>query len=658
MVLFLAACVLASPAAGRDLKLLKVGEPDAHDIKSLVASVTAGCHSDQEKAIALWGYITRRHFFHWNPLEHPEGTTELGYVLDPIRIFNVYGMTICFQIQHTLAAMCEVAGLPARQRALPGHCVLEVWYDGDWHEFDAQYDCAHYCQEWDAGGPTRIVDTNTICGNPDRYIMNQQYPSTPFWQWDYLGGKFIAWGSKQYCRNTFYKSYIPTSGESYYAACRSWGHSMDLDLRRGERLTRYWDRLGRWYCPPEFYAPTTWYDFERGPHNFRLPKIHYVNGIQEYRPDWAAHQNNFLDGLYQGVNYVLQDGKVGPAGLGDCYVIFRMHSPYLIAGSPGTLTVAGDSHSGAILEADFHRANVGATNSVAVSTDNGLTWTTVWTNDTTGDCHLKLDITNQVEGTYGYLLRVRLLGEDVSEASVANLKLKNSLFMSPMPLPGIQAGTNRFKFSMKPQEAVFWIKPDLGSSPRYLDFFHEISNLSYSTSYPSHLSPGGGGKGYAVVKVAPPATWQIHWLTVAGSFSAANSPWTPPSDRAQILYKTNLDPAWRFAFKKPFDAGAHWRRERTCDIRLRQPAAECYVKFQLKKVSRCTLNTYRIFAHCTRPEPALQPGMVKITHTWFADGAAKSKTIIPSLEGDSYVVPAAGSNIVNRALIIEVANEQ
>ena len=637
-------CVAALPAAGRNFKLIKVGEPDATSIDALVASVTAGCTTDEQRAIAIWSYIAQRPSYHfWDCRDWPQLTTELGYVLDPITRFNVHGGVICFQVQHSMFAMAEKAGLAVRQKDLPGHCVGELFYNGAWHCFDAEVDCASYFRQW--WGDDHIASVDEICANNTtraNYILNQQHKSDPYFQYDYLGGKFIPWGSKQYVHDNFYT----VGAKGHYAGLRAWGHTIDFDLRRGEKLIRYWHRLGKWYCPKAYYdTHVGWfYDVTKGIHDLRNPKNHYVNGALIYQPDWAADANNFTDGLYGGVNYVrMDDGRVGPAGTGDCHVIFRVQVPYHIAGNPGVLGTDGDSYGGALLEADFHRADIAATNSVAISTDNGLTWNTLWTNSSTGDTHLKLDMTNQVEGRYGYLVKVTLLGDDVTQASISNMKLTTYLCMSPVPLPAMKPGSNQFTFSHTPQHAVFWIRPDL-SDANWSRWFEQVHDLSYNAgSWTSRLTPSGSDP-YAVAKVAPPAGWNIQKLSVVDAYSGGYN--------VEVLYSTaGPGGPWTSVFSGPHETGAHWRRERTVDITLPAPSPACWVKF------RQFLNSYRIYAHCTRPEPALPSGSVKITHEWFAGGKLRSFSITPDLAGQTYTVPAKGAEVINRSLTIEVQNE-
>ncbi len=646
----------ALPSWARNLKLIKPDEVDATDIRSLVATVTRGCTTDKEKAVALWAYITRRPYYHWcTARENPEATNENGIVLDPVRNFNVHGTVICFQVIDILGTMAEVAGIESHSLGLPGHMVSELRFGDTWHLLDAQQNPASYCLGDDGSS---ILSYSQICTNPNKYILNQANPSDPFYQFDQGGYAylFVPWESKRYCIDHFYQSQ-----SEVYATRISWGHTIQFHLRRGEQLIRWFGNLGRWYCPPELFS--TWGGYSpgfggrnhvvQGPHSPYNPKNRYANSVLVYKPNWKAHERNFLDGLYDGTNYVLADGKVRPAGLGECHVIFRVISPYLIAGKPGRLDVGGDSYGGALFEADFYRESIDAVNSVAISTDNGLTWNTVWINDQTGSTHLRLDLTNEVEGRYHYLIKVRLLGDEPAEAFLENLKLTNYLFCSPVPLPAIKPGANRFKFTCKEKENVLIVRPDMTDNPGYQRFFHEINNLNYNTHFTNHLYPSV--KGYAIMKVDAPPGAQIHWLTVDSMFGARST----TGDRARVLCRADYDPSWkwRVVWKGKFRTSAHWRREKTADVMLPRPADTCYIKWHLRRSVHMSLNGCKVYAHYLRPEPPLPAGSVKVTHIWLQDGKGRSYTIVPNLKGQTYTVTAAG-NVVNKAVIIQVANEK
>jgi hypothetical protein len=637
----------------RTLKVIHTEGVDASDIRSLVETATRGCKSDREKAIALWAYITRNPYYHWcEAREAPEPCTEQGVVSDPVIAFNVYGTVICYQVCDLLANLADAAGLRARTRGVPGHKVTEVFYGGRWHLFDAQYDCAAY---FVADDGKRIISLDELCLDAGKYIRKPKHPSKPFYQFDHYGGKFWPWESKEYVIKKFYPRHV--SGKAgVFATYLARGHTIHLDLRRGEKLVRHFTNEGKWYCSPELFrrwrGDRTQRWVEKGPHDPRNPQHAYANGELIYQPDWAAGESNFRDGLHDGKDFVLAGGMVRPAAGKTGHVVFRVQVPYLIVGKPGQLAAAGDSSEGAVFEAEFLRRDASAANAVAVSTDNGITWREVWTNDKTGRRDVRLDLTNRVEGTYGYLVKVTLAGD----AAFGKMRLRTSLFYSPVPLPAVNAGENRFAFSLDEGKGVVAVRPDLGKAPGYERFFHELKGLKYHPKYTQHLQPAAK-EGHATIEVAGPPGSKIEYLTVHGSYGAP--PGTSASESVEILCAAAPQGPWKSAWKSSFrERNDKWRWDDSVDIRLEKPAEKCYVKFLLKRRQWMSLNKVAIHAHYVRPARPLKPGAVTVTHAWTEDGKPKTKAVAPDLAGQTYSVKAGGKKVVNRSITIEVTNDK
>jgi len=650
-------CLLGEPLMARNLKLIDVDDVDATDVRSLVATATKGCKTDQEKMIALWAYITRRPFYHWcEARENPQGTTELGVVYDPISAFNVHGTVICYQVADLLGNLGDMAGIKTRTRSVPGHKVMEAYYDGAWHFFDAQHDLQSYFVADD--GKT-IIDLAELCRDAGKYIRKPKFPSKPFFQFDKYGGKFWPWESKEYVIKKFYHPGVAKRSEAFVPYI-SRGHTMHIDLRRGERLVRQFGNEGKWYCPENFYAhwgrDLTQRWVPKGPHDPRNPQHTYANGELVYEPDWAASETNFSDGLYDGTGYVLRDGRVYPKGRGKCELVFRVQTPYLIAGHPGRLDTDGDSTDGAVFEAEFLRKTYGAHNSVAVSTDNGVTWAEVWRNrNRGGPRRVRLDLTNLVEGTYGYLVKVSLQARTPAHASVGKLRMQTSLFYSPVHLPHVKSGKNRFAFSMAEGQGVMRYCPDLGDPRTYQRYFTELKGLKYDGNYTGHLTPIAE-QGEAVIEIAAPAGSRIEWLSVHGSFGV--STYGAQVEKAEVLYATDPKGKWTPAWKSDFTRrNQKWRWDQTFELRLPKPAAKVYVKVRLHRKRRMSLNMLRIYAHTMRSGSKLEPRSVTVTHQWTEDGAEKSRTVRPDLGGQTYTVNAGGKKIVNRSVTIAVAND-
>jgi hypothetical protein len=645
------ACLLGETAMARNIKLINADAVDATDIRSLVASVTRGCRTDREKMVALWAYIARNPYYHWcEARENPEGTTELGVVVDPITAFNVYGTVICYQVVDVLATMADTAGIRTRTRTVPGHMVTEAFYDGEWHLFDAQYDLASY---FVADDGEEIISLAELCKDSGKYIRNPKHPSTPFFQFDKYGGTFWPWESKEYFIKKFYPPRVGKRA-GFYDPYIARGHTIHLDLHRGETLVRKFTNDGKWYCPADFYRrwkrdkTQRWVD--KGPHDPRNPENTYANGELIYEPDWAAAETNFADGLYAGKGYVLDGGEVRPKGKGTAEVIFRVWSPYLIAGHPGRLDRDGDSRDGAVLEAEFLREDDGQ-NAISISTDNGITWREVWRNEKTGRRELRLDLTNHVEGRYGYLVKATLSGH----ARLGKLRLRNSLFLSPVPLPRVEPGENRFRFTLDERAGVELICPDLGDAENWRRFFREVKNLKYRPRFVHHLSPTGG-EGYAVIEVAAPAGGKTQRLAVHASFGGGRDAKGRASS-AEIHLSGRPSGPWRPVWKSDFTRrNDKWRSDRSFEVKPKRPAAKCYLKFILRR--RTALNKVRIYAHTLLPPQPLKPGSVAVTHTWAEDGEARSTTVRPDPAGETYTVRAAGKKVENLAVTIAVTNDR
>ncbi len=640
----------------RNIKLINADAPDATDIQSLVSTLTAGWRTDREKMIALWAYIARNAFYHWcEARERPEGTTELGMVFDPIAAFNVHGTTICYQVSHLLGNLGELAGIKCRTIGAPGHRLMEAYYDGQWHLFDGQYDLAAY---YVADDGETIASYEQVCRAPDKYVRHPKYPSQPFFQFDRCGGEFWPWETREYAIEHFFNPDVPAKATVYRCNLVR-GHSIHLDLRRGERLIRRWSNEGKWYCPPEFRQvwkrdlTQRWVD--AGPHDPRAPENTYANGELIYEPDWQAADVNFRDGLHDGHNFALVDGEVRPASAGACQVVFRVYSPYLIVGRPAEPPGQAASQDGAVVQADFFRKDETAANSVSVSIDTGLTWRQVWTNDKTGRSTVRLDLTEFVEGTHGYLIRFDLTGGRPEDASLSHLRLRNSLFFSPVPLPAVRPGENRFVFSMQEGHGVLCLQPDLGEGADFRRHFAELKNLTYDPKFVRHLSPRKG-RGHAVLAVAAPPAAKIARMTVHACFGVDISPHRRES--AEILYAAEPQGPWRSAWKSDFPGrNEKWRWDESVDIVLDAPSERCYLKFVLNRRRRLSLNMVRLYAHYLRPSQPLRPGDVRVVHEWLEDGQRKTHTASPHPAGEAYIVPAGGERIQNLSVTIDVANE-
>jgi len=140
-----AAAVLAAAGAGgaeapaapawpdafvRQVKVLTDKAPDCSSLASIAQTVTRGCRTNDEKAVALYNFLRLACYHHAYPTE-PGGISAL-------KVINVYGWSLCGGLHTVEAALWRELGWPWRYVGWsdPGHTTVEAQYDGRWHYLD------------------------------------------------------------------------------------------------------------------------------------------------------------------------------------------------------------------------------------------------------------------------------------------------------------------------------------------------------------------------------------------------------------------------------------------------------------------------------------------------------------------------------------------
>src|SRR5215211_2416219 len=139
--LLMAAVLATSPARADDaagvvchVKVLSDKVPDVSSLDAWKRSFLKDGMSDREKALAAWRTVVMFQHQDAPPVEFLQHEQT---VLDPIKMFNVYGYGFCSQASAHVAALARRAGLKARGWGINAHSVPEVYYDGAWHLLDA-----------------------------------------------------------------------------------------------------------------------------------------------------------------------------------------------------------------------------------------------------------------------------------------------------------------------------------------------------------------------------------------------------------------------------------------------------------------------------------------------------------------------------------------
>ncbi|MFH1070859.1 MAG: hypothetical protein V1794_14675, partial [Candidatus Glassbacteria bacterium] len=149
---------------------------------SIVADVTRGRKGPQDQAIALYSFFRRTMFPYTNRNEYPFPANDQSHMFDFARMVNVYGYSLCTQLNWMFASFCKQSGLfeDARGISVPGHGTAEVKWGGRWHFMDAIVGCYALGRDGAIASIDEIVADSTILTR----AQAEHRASVPFCPWD------------------------------------------------------------------------------------------------------------------------------------------------------------------------------------------------------------------------------------------------------------------------------------------------------------------------------------------------------------------------------------------------------------------------------------------------------------------------------------------
>ncbi|MHC4718339.1 MAG: hypothetical protein ACYS5V_15310, partial [Planctomycetota bacterium] len=334
------------------------------------------------------------------------------------------------------------------------------------------------------------------------------------------------------------------------------------------------------------------------------------NGRFVYRPDLTSAAD-FADGRYDAGNVTVSDKGLTLKSPGRGHVIFEVRSPYVIVPRVGKYETTEDDADASVVRIDAAGA------ALAVSTDNGLTWTKV--TPAAG----AVDLTAQVARKYGYLLRIDLSGRG-GQAVVRSMAITTWVQLHPASLPSLRKGVNRMRYVTGDHHGLDTrvVEIRTNGSDR-ADF------LKYLATPPKDFDPNrktSRARGRFVAKVQAPPGAKIAWLSAGGNFQTHQHN-NAPRTANTMAWAAGEPRRFKPFYKADIPAGqAHWHYNADVEVKLDRPARTVFIEY----VGRPAVNNLRIYAHCLedRPRPAT-PAV--ITHTWTEGGRTMSKTV--RLEG-------------------------
>lgn len=612
------------------------------DVSSLEAWRRAFLHdgmSDADKAQAVWRSVVA--FRHQD--EPPRELVRLdGHVHDPIKLFNVYGYSQCDCASAAVAALARAAGLGARGRSLQGHSVAELFFGGGWHMFDAAY----IDQFPEPDGRLADVDdlvaavTGWLSAHPDlagnRAALLAEMADGSWRQGPALlaacpyytaGGLFPAHVQGWADTMSDYALPSPVTEFGY-----TLGYRVDVQLRRGERLTRNWSNDGRHINDDLDLACASVKgvvgagDLVYSPDYGDLAPGRVGSGVHEYQLPLAG-------GVYRGGALVADNLADAPAGDAGPLVrpadpsrpgvlVFAMPSSYVVLGGALTLTA---------------RVGAGGHIDVALSRNHGLDWTPVASVGTAGT--QTIDLTPFARRRYDYRLRVALVG---AGTGLDALGVRDTIQCSQRALPALGRGDNQIHFGEGPDEGTITLQASVDPA--------QTRNLAYPELHPLvdgladvPLHPTGAHGSITFPVATPGDLLRLRF----GTFYRARD----AGDRWDYL--VSFDDGRRFV---PVDAavGPTVGDERFVTFDQIPPGTRhALVRFAGTQKNTLDLFDFRIDADYREPRGGFAP--VRVTYVWDEDGRTRGDSHVATTPSETWTIHCDGTPHM-RALVVERAD--
>ena len=311
------------------------GKYNWYTLEGLVAEITRGAKTEQEKAMAIFQFVAAQTYW-WS---FPKDNTRMN----PVRHFNVYGYHICSDAAAEFVGLCRAAGLEARVYEIWHHTVAEAKWDGTWHHMDADLGF------WYLKNDNRTIASMAELEKNPEWVARTYKP----YRW------YATPGDN---RKTIYKpdgdmagadlaniyataddNFVQTGYDRYIYE----NHTMNLDLRPGEKLVRWWRPVLRKH-----------YDQDR---THEPPR--YANGQLIFEPDFTRH--TYAGMVRRGnVKFQAEDG-IAPAVHVD-RLQDRVHD------QPSSLTLTLKSPYvivGGYIDTDYYKGGTSGLDQVSLAAD-------------------------------------------------------------------------------------------------------------------------------------------------------------------------------------------------------------------------------------------------------------------------------------------------
>jgi hypothetical protein len=438
------------PRAGRvnNLKVLSDKIDDVTTVENILRSFVRPGMSDEERSKALWTAVVKYRHQTVPPNEFLAADSEAH---DPVKIFNVYGYCMCCCCSALIEALNRADGREARGRILNNHSVPEVRYGDAWHMFDTSL-ITYFPRPGDGG----IASVDEIVA-----AVTSWHETHPGYRKNggrlnelMRGGDWTGWkssGPELLAACPFYdKGYLPARTHGWedtmveydlkspvYEYGYQTGHRAVFSLRPGESFVR---EAGNRGLHVNMKAIPDWDMLHASAPKRDLvylerffPGYHggvVANGVHRYAPDLAAGDlaagAEVLENLAaggEGQTPALRVERSTRPGI----AVIAMNSPYVVLGARVRLKSVRASEADRV--------------ALALSTDNGRRYTTLWTAPV-GNGEATIDLSESTLRRYQYLVKLEIVGSTPGNAGIDALAIESDFQHAPRTLAWLGRGTN------------------------------------------------------------------------------------------------------------------------------------------------------------------------------------------------------------------------
>ena len=647
MIVAVALHATETPAVVSNVKVLSDKVEDVSSIEAWQKAVIKDGMSDEQKALAIFDAVAKFRHFEPEPMEFTGLASPT--VADPIQLFNVYGYGTG---SAPLMALARALKFDARAFTVNrwGQAP-EIQYDNAWHYLDPSLiayfrkpdgkiagveELVASAKDWYAKNPGYIGDVpkiqkfmreqNGIATGPELLRNSPVLDKAGNFPFNYFGW-YTAMLIFDGTNNT------PFQFQDSYTA----GYRVNIQLRKGERLTRNWANTGLHVNMDGAGGPPEVLKAETGKGVlYYTPKMGDIsngrigNGTLLYEPPLA--DATFKDVVRAAENIAFGADKDKPVSVKDGAKSgsFVLEMPCSYVYLSGTLIVDAAPAAGGDV-------------SVAFSDNNGLDWKDVTKVSAAGP--QTIDLKPLVYRRYDYRLKFTLNG---AGTALKSLKISHDIQHSQRVLPALGKGDNAIAFSAGPQEGTltaFATSPNFkGKQPTLEDFHATVTGFN-----PGSLKDG-------------------NVLVPAGAEADLTFPIETPGDLTRLRFGCNYragDKNEGIELQVSFDDGKTFKTVDRAWGPYRQngkfitfseiPAGtrKAQVRYAVKTRGNVVIFGARVDADYLEPHGGFRP--VKVTYTWTENGQEKQDVHIAAKESDAYTIKCAETPKM-KAIVLELAD--